>query len=51
MFTDLSTFTESGFDVCKFTYSFTAVPNIDGVSGGGEMSSTVDQDPTDFTSK
>ena len=42
MFTNLSSFTESGFDVCKYTYSFTAVPNIliDGVSSVGEMSST-----------
>ena len=49
--TDLSSFTESGFDVCKYTYSFTAFPNIliDGVSSIGEMSNTVDQDSTNFT--
>ena len=53
MFTDYSSFIVSGFDVCKYTYSFTAVPNIriDGVSSVGEMSTTVVQDTTDYTSK
>ena len=35
-------FTESGFDVCQYTYSFTAVPD------DGESINT-EQNPTDFT--
>ena len=41
-----SSFTESGFDVCNYTYSFTAVPNI--ADGTGQLIYTV-QDPIDFT--